>query len=402
MYQFVTPYKELIGKLNELEKSCKVLQEKDKIKPDKYVLNEVLTEWDQEVINCVKEGLSPAPESILSEFKKYSHSGLHERIKLSDYLDNEKSFRQELKWFIDLELQALEKLKNYLFILKDVQQKDLSKVITIEEKLDYLLDELYLVFDGNHYSIKVLLDIGGIPYREIEPKELSKELKRSGYVRDESSFKSGYSEEFVCLTGKGASYVEQKRNGEDKEKGSEEVREKLDEILYKLEKLGHGQEIIFNELDTNKLPLGGYYYSVIGVIKSKLNKGEEITDEILSWIINPPPVIAATKGKDSDKLVMELTKEHEKNKPKSLKIVRYIKKELYEFICTDSEFYKKERASLGNNINVFIAGISSAIASRTSFDIGITTSIVTLIIMMSGKASKRALCEYIKPQEDID
>lgn len=160
-------------------------------------------------------------------------------------------------------------------------------------------------------------------------------------------------------------------------------------------------EFNIEELDISRLNLSGNYYSTSGYVKDRLDKGEQPEDDVLLWIIDPPLMMAsAGADKERKQRLMEEAIRQRQNKPANLKIVRLLKAEFYDFMCTESDTYKRERMLSGGNINILIASLSSAIATKvsSSLEIGMVTSFVTLFFIICAKMGKRALCEYFKPE----
>jgi|GEM_PF-4359355 len=155
-----------------------------------------------------------------------------------------------------------------------------------------------------------------------------------------------------------------------------------------------------DEIDTSKLNLSGGYDLVSMLVKSQLDDGKITDDLTLSWIINSPPIFAAQETDEFEAFKRRFLENYLKNKDSSIQVVQLLKREFYDFMCTDSDYYEKERSSLGENINLMITGISSAIATNlSSIEIGIITSFVTIFMLIVGKMGKRALCEAFKPVE---
>jgi hypothetical protein len=160
------------------------------------------------------------------------------------------------------------------------------------------------------------------------------------------------------------------------------------------------------EFNTNEIKFSGLNMSPLGqaviqlVINPSLKKEQEITDEMYSYIVNPPPIYASA-DKNTEKRQKEDYQRYVDKKEESLSLVRLVKKQFYDFLCTESEYYKKERASIGGNINLLITGVSAAIATKVAnVEIGIVTSFVTCFMIVLGKMGKKAMCEYYQPKTE--
>ena len=153
-------------------------------------------------------------------------------------------------------------------------------------------------------------------------------------------------------------------------------------------------EISFNELNIES------NYLVIELIKQRAENREVVTDEIFSWIINPPPIYAAEKSDELNDIMKRHAIQYENKKKESIKIVKLIKKEFYDFFCTQSEKYAKERDGLiGKNINTLITGFSAAVATKVyNIEVGVITSIITAFIITMCKIGKNVTCEFFRPE----
>ncbi|MEO9851905.1 MAG: hypothetical protein ABJE80_22895 [Reichenbachiella sp.] len=156
-------------------------------------------------------------------------------------------------------------------------------------------------------------------------------------------------------------------------------------------------EINVDDINLGDLDIGAYGYSVLQlVIAPALKQNQKITDEMYSYIVNPPAIYACADD-EAENMIEKAHERHVANKGKSLKLVELIKKEFYEFMCTESDYYKKERSTIGGNINVLITGVSAAIATKVgNVEIGVITSFVVCFITVLSKMGKRAMCEYFK------
>lgn len=156
-----------------------------------------------------------------------------------------------------------------------------------------------------------------------------------------------------------------------------------------------------SEIKFSKLDLGGYGIAVIDlVIKPSLERNQEITDIMYSWIINPPPIYASAE----ENLEKRQKEDHDRylaRQETSLSLARLVKKEFYDFLCTRSKYYQKERTVMGGNINMLITGVSAAIATKmVNVEVGIITSFVTSFIIVLAKVGKKSMCEYCKPNKE--
>ena len=155
-----------------------------------------------------------------------------------------------------------------------------------------------------------------------------------------------------------------------------------------------------DDLDVRELELETTFDIVRMMVEHDLERDKPVSNETLSWIINSPPIYNSIGDDEIKKAQMKHAEDYRSKKKKSLLFVKQMKKEFYDFMCTESKHYKKERESLGGNINSIITGISAALASKlVSVEIGVITTFVTTFLIMLGKMGKRSLCETFKPGE---
>jgi len=156
-----------------------------------------------------------------------------------------------------------------------------------------------------------------------------------------------------------------------------------------------------DQIDAQKLNLSIEYYGVIDNVKRLLSDGQEVSNEVLSWVINHPPIYAAQESDELKKIMEEHAVRYADKKEKSIKFVQLLKNEFYDFLCTESDYYKKERTSIGGNINILITSVATAIATKLGgLEIGIVTSFITLFFIITGKMGKKAACKYYKAKEE--
>lgn len=122
-----------------------------------------------------------------------------------------------------------------------------------EDILSLILNKLYILYDTNYISIINILSYNGIKLdRYGEERELAKVLENRGLI----NIMSGR-DVSAQLTLSGKMFIEEfqkrmKPNYENINENQVEFENTIDEILSKLEKLGYGQEIIFEEIEELK------------------------------------------------------------------------------------------------------------------------------------------------------
>lgn len=215
---------------------------------------DAIDEWNERCLTYLKQSFIEDENGIVLSFRTAGKTPF--RI-----LGQQKSWSQlKVEIFIDLKMKidALISLKKILSVSDVIVNPELIEVskrndYSIEQKLDLILFKLYDLFDMNHYSIPMILDGNGIELKlKHEDREFGKLLEDAGLVSTLHN-----PETCARLTIQGRMYVEGKRKEyyedySDLNKSPEEINSKIDEILVRLEKLGYGQEIIFDEIQELK------------------------------------------------------------------------------------------------------------------------------------------------------
>lgn len=221
-------------------------------------LDEVRNEcdiWVSKVLNYLDSSFDVGKNEYWFRFK----NARKHRYTIHD--GNEKPISQlmtELNEDINEKIRKLEKIVRILSvsdaIIKPAQIDLLNRTnYTVQQTLNLILDKLYELYDSSCYSIIDILKGNGIELkRSHEDIELGNQLESVGFV-DLLPQK----EMCVRLTLKGKLYVEEKRkefieNYEDINFDKKQLDERIDEIIERLNNLGLGQEILFDELQELK------------------------------------------------------------------------------------------------------------------------------------------------------
>jgi hypothetical protein len=151
------------------------------------------------------------------------------------------------------------------------------------------------------------------------------------------------------------------------------------------------------EIKVDQLNCGLSAYGLIEMFKILSEDGKGVSDETLSWSINNPPIYASHESREFEEFQKKHAEEYINKKAESIRITKLIKNEFFEFLCTESKLYSKEKSLLHKNINLFITGISSAIATNLGgIELGIVTPVILAIVVVLSKMSKRIACAYLK------
>lgn len=168
------------------------------------------------------------------------------------------------------------------------QEIDLSirENYTSEEVLELLLEKLYDLYGDGMYPVIQILEGNGITLKKRrEEYEYISTLEDYGYVKSSNIAKEADAQ----LTLAGKRYIEEKRktvkpNYNSITDDSEEINSKIDALKKQLEKLGYGQEIIFEELEELK----EYYTFLNKKSWAQLFKGKLFdlgASKVISWDI---------------------------------------------------------------------------------------------------------------------
>jgi predicted transcriptional regulator len=201
----------------------------------------------------INKSISPEPEIltdiISTSISFYDDFGLNYDINHSE---TPELARQ--KYRVKRLNETFELFRDYSNLIDSLKEIEPPKINSIGKKQDYILEKLSHVFNDNYYDISLILKLNNISYRTDEPSEIADDLDRRGYVvkKEKYSNKDG-----VRLTVKGANYIERKLNSKkrknEKKASENSLNEKIDEILQRLNKLGLGQEIIYDDFEEMRL-----------------------------------------------------------------------------------------------------------------------------------------------------
>ena len=158
------------------------------------------------------------------------------------------------------------------------------------------------------------------------------------------------------------------------------------------------EEINPSLLGFNKYEFDANLYYVKILVESDEYDGK-ITDETISWVINHPPIFAAKVDEKMEKIMRESAENYAKKRPESIKLVQLIKNELFDFLCTKSKEYQKERLQINGNINVLIKSLAAAIATTLGgIELGIVISIIVAFFHVISKMGKNIACKYLQSE----
>lgn len=218
---------------------------------DKFVVE--YKEWRTEVLDCLTSAFDKTNSYVLSF--RMANSNKYNFLGNQTTFDNiVREQKQDLRNDL-LNIEYITKLLSVSDLIVKPNQIDLSirEEYTSEDILELILEKLYELYDDNTYPILPILEGNGIILKKRrEEFEYVKFLENNGYVTSTNIARQADAQ----LTVNGKIYIENKKKQSKPNYESisdkENVDLKIDALIEKLEKLGYGQEIIFNELEELK------------------------------------------------------------------------------------------------------------------------------------------------------
>ncbi|UVD79369.1 hypothetical protein NWE55_14740 [Myroides albus] len=230
---------------------------------------EYISIWHTKILNEFESSFEPNINELSSEIKnafreqnntyntpqnQYNRKFNFPKDKEQENRENNISFKNKLE-------SLLKYLSFYLKFLSASDSIIYPELIELnnrdnystENVLNLILEKLYILYDTNYISINSILNANGIKLsRHGEERELTKVLEKKGLINVMSA-----RDVSAQLTIQGKMYVEEKQktsksNYEKIDDNQLEFEKTIDQILLKLEKLGYGQQIIFEEIEELK------------------------------------------------------------------------------------------------------------------------------------------------------
>ncbi len=252
MTELKIKWEEFIEEINSLKDSGNNLsssnprgQDKEESFSNDYNL------WREEVIDFFNKSFGENNE--YSRDFKYANKN---KFKFQSQKNSNQINLRELKQDLRNDIRYIDYNKNILSVsdlITNPSQVDLQlrTNYTSEDILELILEKLYELYDDNTYAVLPILEGNGIKLKkQREEFDYVKLLENKGYVQSNNIGQIADAQ----LTMNGKLYIEEKRKtikpnyqliSEDKKT----IELKLDELFKKLEELGFGQQIIFDELD---------------------------------------------------------------------------------------------------------------------------------------------------------
>jgi len=237
--------------LEKLNQTLKFEIDDNEIELDKInKIKEDYSTWENSVEKNLAENINPIPKQLIDLFK-YSDTSIMDDFVFG-YGEGSKAQKeiQRLQKKIDLKKTKLKLIIDYILITDSFIGIEKKDIFEVQDKIDFLLEKLKVLYNDNYYSIKIIFDLNSIEYRSDEPQELAEILHKRNYLIKKELYTSS---DEVKISIKGASYIERKTKtiakANSKKNENSNLDAKIDTIISKLTELGFGQKIIFEELE---------------------------------------------------------------------------------------------------------------------------------------------------------
>lgn len=246
------------------------------------LLKEAIENWEGKAVKFLKTNIQDFPEQLISDIEDVqTESIVSNQFLKQEFKNDPNKHITYLTLHLERKIAAFKIVVDYLSLSDIITGKESRTLVTIQEKILFVLEKLYQVFNDNFYSVSIIFKLNGIGYRENEPLEIAENLRKRGYGIRESNWSS---KDLLKISIKGAAYIERKikgSNNKTRKQRETEINSKIDSVLQELEKLGYGQEIIFKEIEE----LRGLSKKLNKKTWSQLIKGK-VVDLALSNLIN--------------------------------------------------------------------------------------------------------------------
>ncbi|MCM4156725.1 hypothetical protein [Gramella sp. AN32] len=213
------------------------------------ILKEEKQSWENSVVSYVRKSFEPENRNFANEFK--AQKGFNTGFKLSV----DQKVKNEIQALKD-EINGLDYYLKMLFISDAIvrpNEIDINERQNLDTEgiLDLILSKLYDLYnDGKYHSINWILEGNGVKLNgRGEDWDYGRMLENRGLI---DSLNGREVNAKLKLEGKYAIEQARKARVTDYSKISnsdEELKELIKQVLLKLEGLGFGQQIIFDEFD---------------------------------------------------------------------------------------------------------------------------------------------------------
>lgn len=215
------------------------------------ILKSKLEEWTDLVVDYLNESFGTSVNEYSRDFK---HAGKNS-FKIPG---QQKSLDIQIKEEQNCFRSRINNLEYNLKILSIADaivrpdEVDLAarEGLDTDEILDLLVSKLYDLYDDNYYPIKNILEVNGVHLsRTSEDRELGHTLENLGLVSLQNTRVM-----YAQLTVEGKLRVERSRKSQKPDYSTipddqHELNNRINEIFERLEQLGVGQQVIFEEIE---------------------------------------------------------------------------------------------------------------------------------------------------------
>lgn len=247
-----TNYRQFSDDLDKLYSQEFKIDSKNRGKLD--VTRKKISTWNKAVKNFLKKSILPDTEFFinLSDLNEYSiMDDFRIRIEAKDDFDRDVRTVEKQIFRQKANLMAV---KDHISICDTLNGKERPHIYSAQEKLDFVLAKLNVLLNDKFYSVENILKINGIDCRRGETGEIAILLSKKGYSVKKEEYKDD--DDYIRITVKGSAYIERKTKMKPGKSKDESLNAKLDQVLINLQKLGFGQEIIFEELEEMREQIG--------------------------------------------------------------------------------------------------------------------------------------------------
>lgn len=232
-----------INIINDYIKKAKNLANNDYSNPKE--VKDLIDNWVDEVSKYLKKSFPEISDDFVDEIQYVGEgTGLTYMLNRDEWAEDPSKLTDYLKSVFHKKGDFLSTTRDYLNVSDYAKNGVIPILKSMQDKEDFVLECLYLIYNDNFYSIKQIFDVNKIQYPENEPVELSEDLKRRGYVSLDIMERDR-----VKITVKGVKFIERKSKKLSKSQRTQDINQRIDLVIYELKKLGVGQEILFDEIE---------------------------------------------------------------------------------------------------------------------------------------------------------
>ena len=144
--------------LEKLNQTLKFEIDDNEIELDKInKIKEDYSTWENSVEKNLAENINPIPKQLIDLFK-YSDTSIMDDFVFG-YGEGSKAQKeiQRLQKKIDLKKTKLKLIIDYILITDSFIGIEKKDIFEVQDKIDFLLEKLKVLYNDNYYSIKIIL-----------------------------------------------------------------------------------------------------------------------------------------------------------------------------------------------------------------------------------------------------